>query len=121
MTDKNIVRMVDEITRRSKEDTVPAGMDGIYLARVTSVAPLSIQMQNLSISKNLFVNPALLLEASDSGTDIEKPFEEPFEPAAAYEFLKEFHKKYVLKKGDMVVVHVTGSSFYISGKAVPAS
>lgn len=121
MTDKNIVRMVDEISRRSKEDTVPAGMDRTCLARVTSVAPLSIQMQNLSISKNLFINPALLLEASDSGTDIEKPFEEPFEPAAVYGFLKEFHKKYVLKKGDMVVVHMTGSSFYISGKAVPAS
>lgn len=120
MTDKNIVRMVDEITRRSKEDAVPAGMDRTCLARVTSVAPLSLQMQDLTISGNLFLNPALLLEASDSGTDIEKPFEEPFEPAA-YEFLKEFHKKYVLKKGDMVVVHMTGSSFYISGKAVPAS
>ena len=42
----------------------------------------------------------------------------PFEPAAAYEFLKEFHEKYVIKKGDTVVVVMTGSGFYIAGRAV---
>ena len=46
------------------------------------------------------------------------PFETPFEPAAAYEFLKEFHEKYVIKKGDTVVVVMTGSGFYIAGRAV---
>ena len=62
----------------------------------------------------------IVLNASDSGEDIKKPFITPFEPQEAYEFLKEFHEKYVLKKGDTVVVHITGSSFYIAGKAVKA-
>ena len=35
-----------------------------------------------------------------------------------YEFLKEFHEKYVIKKGDTVVVVMTGSGFYIAGRAV---
>lgn len=73
-----------------------------------------------TITKNLYINPALMLNASDSGEDIKKPFITPFEPQEAYEFLKEFHEKYVLKKGDTVVVHITGSSFYIAGKAVKA-
>ena len=75
---------------------------------------------NTTITKNLYINPALMLNASDSGEDIKKPFITPFEPQEAYEFLKEFHEKYVLKKGDTVVVHITGSSFYIAGKAVKA-
>ena len=74
-------------------------------------------MHNTTITKNLYINPALMLNASDSGEDIKKPFITPFEPQEAYEFLKEFHEKYVLKKGDTVVVHITGSSFYIAGKA----
>lgn len=32
----------------------------------------------------------------------------------------ELDKAAVLKKGDTVVVHITGSSFYIAGKAVKA-
>ena len=57
---------------------------------------------NTTITKNLYINPALMLNASDSGEDIKKPFITPFEPQEAYEFLKEFHEKYVLKKGDTV-------------------
>ena len=87
---------------------------------VLSVKPLTIKMHNTTITKNLYINPALMLNASDSGEDIKKPFITPFEPQEAYEFLKEFHEKYVLKKGDTVVVHITGSSFYIAGKAVKA-
>lgn len=78
------------------------------------------QTRGGTITKNLYINPALMLNASDSGEDIKKPFITPFEPQEAYEFLKEFHEKYVLKKGDTVVVHITGSSFYIAGKAVKA-
>ena len=60
----------------------------------------------------------MTVAASDGGDEILKPFETPFEPAAAYEFLKEFHEKYVIKKGDTVVVVMTGSGFYIAGRAV---
>lgn len=91
-----------------------------FVGNVLSVKPLTIKMHNTTITKNLYINPALMLNASDSGEDIKKPFITPFEPQEAYEFLKEFHEKYVLKKGDTVVVHITGSSFYIAGKAVKA-
>ena len=117
-TNRNIVEMVEGIRKGMGGANGAGGLDGIYLADVLSVKPLAIKMHNLSITKNLYLNPALMLEASDNGEDIKKPFLTPFEPQEAYEFLKEFHEKYVLKKGDTVVVCMTGSSFYIAGKAV---
>lgn len=124
MTDYNIVRMVHELEKRtsggSTAQSVQASVEGTFLADVVSASPLSIRMQGQVISNGIYVNPALTLKASDSGADIQKPFETPFEPAAVYEFLKEFHQKYVIQKGDTVVVMITGSGFYIAGKAVAA-
>lgn len=118
-TNRNIVAMVEAIRKGSGGGEASSnGVDGIYMADVVSVKPLTIRMYNLSISKNIYVNEALLLEASDGGDAIRKPFSEAFEPQEAYEFLKEFHERYVIKKGDTVVVCVTGSLFYIAGKAV---
>lgn len=116
-TNRNIVDMVEAIRKGNRASGGAGGIDGIYMANVLSVKPLTIEMNNLSIAKNLYINPALVLEASDNGEDIKKPFLTPFEPQEVYEFLKEFHEKYVLKKGDTVVVCMTGTSFYIAGKA----
>ena len=126
MTDHNIVRMVHAIERISGGGAadinsgggVQASVDGTFLADVISVKPLSIQLQGQTVSAGIYINPALTVAASDGGDEILKPFETPFEPAAAYEFLKEFHEKYVIKKGDTVVVVMTGSGFYIAGRAV---
>lgn len=117
MTNRNIIEMVEQIRKGIKAPGT-GGIDGIYMADVLSVKPLTIKMHNLSITKNLYINPALMLEASDSGADMKKPFAELFEPQETYEFLKEFHERYVLKKGDTVVVCMVDSSFYIAGKAV---
>lgn len=117
-TNRNIVEMVEAIRKGAGDARGAGGVDGTYMADVLSVKPLTIRMHSQSIRENLYINPALMLDASDSGEDIREPFTEPFEPQEAYEFLKEFHERYVLKKGDTVVVHMTGSSFYISGKAV---
>lgn len=119
-TNRNIVDMIEAIRKGSRNSNNAGEVDGIYMADVLSVKPLTIKMHNQSITKNLYINPALMLDASDSGEEIEKPFGTPFEPQEAYEFLKEFHEKYVLKKGDTVVVCMTGSSFYIAEKAVKA-
>lgn len=119
-TNRNIVEMVEAIRKGAGGSNSAGGVDGTYMADVLSVKPLTIKMHNTTITKNLYINPALMLDASDGGEDIKKPFITPFEPQEAYEFLKEFHEKYVLEKGDTVVVHITGSSFYIAGKAVKA-
>lgn len=117
-TNRNIVEMVEAIRKGAGDARGAGGVDGTYMADVLSVKPLTIRMHDQSISENLYINPALMLDASDSGEDIRERFAEPFEPQEAYGFLKEFHERYVLKKGDTVVVHMTGSSFYVSGKAV---
>lgn len=118
-TNRNIVNMVEAIRNSANgSGSSVGGVDGVYMAEVLSVEPLTIKMHNLSITKNLYINPALMLEASNSGTDIKKPFLIPFEPHETYEFLKEFHEKYVIKQGDTVVVCMTGTAFYIAGKAV---
>lgn len=115
-TNRNIVDMVEKI--RGEKYGGSGGTDGIFMADVVSVQPLSIKLYNTIISSNLYINPALMLKASNSGADIIKPFTTSFEPPETYEFLKQFHEKYVLKKGDTVIVCITGSSFYIAGKAV---
>lgn len=119
-TNRHIVDMVEAIRKGTGSSDSSDGVDGIYMASVQSVKPLTIKMHNVTLTKNLYINPALMLEASDSGEDIKEPFITPFEPQETYGFLKEFHEKYVLKKGDTVVVCMTGSSFYIVGKAVKA-
>ncbi len=124
MAEHNIVRMVHELERRASGGNTPqniqASVEGVFLADVVSAKPLSIKLQGQVVSGGIYINPALALKASNGGTDIQTPFETPFEPTAAYEFLKEFHEKYVIQKGDTVIVVMTGSGFYISGKAVPA-
>lgn len=117
-TNRNIVDMVEAIRGGARASSSAGGTDGVFLAQVQSVKPLAIRMHNQTITGNLYINPALLTEASDSGEDIKKPFLIPFEPPEIYEFLKEWHENYVLKKGDTVIVCMAGASFYIAGKAV---
>lgn len=115
-TNRNIVDLVKAI--RNGIGGSAGGVDGIYMAKVSSVEPLTIQMHNVSITKNIFINPALILEASDRGDKMGNVFQYPAETSETYQFLKEFHEKYVLKKGDTVIVCVDGATFYIAGKAV---
>jgi len=116
-TNRNIVEMVEAIRKGTGNESGFRGIDGMYMANVLSVEPLTIRMHNVSITKNLFINPALMVEASNTETKMEKVFENSFETQEAYEFLKEFHEKFVLKKGDTVAVCVAGTAFYILGKA----
>ena len=115
-TNRNIIKMVEAIRKGSSSGS--GGVEAVYMAEVASVEPLTLRMNNSSITENIFINPALMLEASDSETKMKKVFQNSFDPQEAYEFLKEFHEKYVLKKGDTAVVCMTGSSFYVVGKAV---
>lgn len=120
MTDRNIVRMVNELEKRFGRKTnfgssIQASADGIFLAEVVSVQPVSIRLQGQTVS-NVYLNPALAFQADD----IQTPFETPFEPAPVYEFLKEFHSRFVLKPGDTVIAVMSGTGFYIAGKAVAA-
>lgn len=116
-TNRNIVEMVEAIRQKASGGSI-GGVDGTYMATVLSVEPLAIKMHNNSITENIYLNPALMVKASNSETKMKEVFQNPFEPLETYMFLKEFHEKFVLKVGDTVVVHMTGSSFYIAGKAV---
>ena len=90
MTDRNIVRMVNELEKRFGRKTnfgssIQASADGIFLAEVVSISPVSIRLQGQTVS-NVYLNPALTFQADD----IQKPFE------------------------------TSGTGFYIAGKAVAA-
>lgn len=116
-TNRPIVELVEAIRGRSGNAIKTGAAEGLQMATVQSISPLTIKMHNLTISKNIYINPALILEASDNEEKIKEIFLNPFETAEAYQFLKEFHEKYVLKKGDSVFVYMTGNSFYIIGRA----
>lgn len=118
-TDRNIVNMVEAIRGGVKQEGAGAGgVDSVCMADVISVEPLTLSMHNTTINKNIYINPALMLEATDEETELPKVFQTSFAPTEIYEFLKEFHEKFVIKKGDSVVVCIAGASFYIAGKAV---
>lgn len=118
-TNRNIIEMVEAI-RKGIPGRSTGGVDGTYMATVFSVEPITIRMHNTLIKKNIYLNPALMVEASDNGAKMKEVFQNPFGTPEAYKFLKEFHEKFVLKEGDTVIVHMTGASFYISGKAAKA-
>ena len=113
-TNRNIVEMVEAIRKGTGGSNSADGVDGTYMADVLSVKPLTIKMHNTTITKNLYINPALMLNASDSGEDIKKPFITPFEPQEAYEFLKEFHEKYVLYRLFSSSISRSGCNYRIS-------
>lgn len=117
-TNRNIVDMVKAIRKDPSKQA--GGIDGTYLAMVTSVSPLTIKMYDTPITENIYLNQALMVGASDSGDRMEKVFHDISGLPEVCQFLKEFHEKFVVKAGDTVVVHVAGSSFYIAGKAVQA-
>lgn len=87
---------------------------GLMFAEIKSVAPLSILAHDQVISKGLYINPALLVWAEGGGIPTELAGLAPH----PYSFLTEFHTKYVLKAGDMVVVLQVGAGFYILEKVV---
>lgn len=107
-TNKNIVNMIKAI--RKGVGNSSSSFDGIYLAEVVSVSPLQIKTNDVLIDENIYIDSSLVFE--------ENAIDEKFEgtEGVVYEFLKEFHKKYVIKKGDTVIVFVTGDSFFIAGK-----
>lgn len=108
-TNKNIVNMIKAI--RKGVGNSSSSFDGIYLAEVVSVSPLQIKTNDVLIDENIYIDSSLVFE--------EAAIDEKFSgyEGVVYEFLREFHKKYVIKKGDTVIVFVAGDSFFIAGKA----
>ena len=92
-TNRNIVEMVEAIRSGAGGASGTGGVDGIYMADVVSVEPLTIKMYDKSITKNIYINPALTLEASNSGEKMRKVFQDSFETQEAYEFLKWYWNK----------------------------
>ena len=109
MSERWAVEMVEALRSGGKDS-------GLMFAEVKSVAPLTILAHDQVISKGLYINPALLVWAEGGGSRI--PLELAGLDPHPYSFLTEFHTKYVLKEGDMVVVLQVGAGFYILGEVV---
>ncbi len=65
-TDRHIVEMVEAIRKGAGGSSGSGSMDGTFMAEVLSVKPLTIRMYSTPVTKNLYINPALMLDASDS-------------------------------------------------------
>lgn len=110
MGEKNIAKLV-QIMRSGKDGQNEAG---VMLAEITSVSPVAIRVSDVTVSSHIYVNAAYTF--GESLNAIETAFKDPPEPAALFLFLKEFHKKYILKPGDTVIVFQSGICFYIAEK-----
>ena len=117
MSDKWAVDIVEAMKRNSTPN-----QNGItsmlMIGKVITANPLVIEINGQSISKHLYANSDLLLFADDNIDKIEEAFENNPSTGKWFDFLKEFHQKYVLKKGDEIVVMQSGIAFYILSKVV---
>lgn len=97
---------------------IPAAEITYSFGIVESVKPLVVRTRDISISQNLYINPAYLV--SDRPTIIEIFDRELMIPVhvEVFSFLKEFHSQFVLVAGDLVSVAQMGKSFYILEKVV---
>jgi len=118
MSERSIVEMVELLKGGNK---TPSADSGVMLAEIASVSPLVLKTSNSSISKNIYINPAYTLEASGGEAKIESLFADAPAPKMLFDFLKVFHKNYLLKKGDTVIVMQAGISFYVAEKVVKVS
>ena len=118
MSERNIVEMIEVLRGCNKKSSADSGM---MLAEIENISPLVLKTGNSMISKNIYVNPAYMLEADGGEEKIEILFADAPLPKALFDFLKTFHKNYLLKKGDTVMVLQAGISFYIAEKVVKVS
>lgn len=113
MPDRGIIDMIEAL-----RGSAPNSGMVLRHATVASVEPLAIRAHDVTITRNLYINPALTLagannqlteifEAADSG-----------QPPEIFAFLRDFCVAYVLHPGDGVVVLEDGVSFYVLCKAV---
>lgn len=91
---------------------------GLLFATVNTANPLTIRIHDQVINQNLYVNPAVVTWAGSEAGAISA--ELAGLAPHPYQFLTEFHTKYVLKAGDLVIALQVGYSFYILAKVVPA-
>lgn len=115
MGERNIVEMVEAL-RGGKNKTESSC--NVLFAEVSGVMPLLLTISGQAISKNIYISPSLILEASDGQKNIEELFINAPEPAELFYFLKEFHEKYIIASGDTVIVIQSGASFYVASKVV---
>lgn len=78
-TNNQIIRMVEAIRNGALSGAPAGGVEGTYTADVLSVEPLAIKMHNITITENLYINPALMTKASDSGEKMKQIFQASFE------------------------------------------
>lgn len=117
MSDKWAVDIV-EAMKKNSEPKHNGVQNIVMIGNVVSASPLKIEINGQCIAKHLLINPALLLIADDSTDKIDEAFKDNPNPSKWFDFLKEFHQKYALKKGDEIVVMQSGISFYILSKVV---
>ena len=111
MNEKNIVKMVEAIRAGGGNSD-----SSLMLAQVSSVSPLTIKTSNSVITKNIYINPAYIIQTPDA------LFVSPPDPDLSYlfNFLRQYHKSYMLNTGDTVILVQFGVSFYIAEKVVKA-
>lgn len=107
MSSRWAVELASQIAKTNKTE------GQIVLGEIQSLKPLAIKIGGMVIRKNIYINPALVLE---NESKIEELFLGLTDPL--YLFLKQFHKSYVLKQGDLVVAYHSGNEFHILSKEV---
>lgn len=94
-----------------------AGNEALLLGTVTGLDPLEITMNNVPVTRNLYVNPGMMMSAADIDYYLRSLIDQM--PDEAVQGLKTVLKENVLKLHDRVVVMKVGiADFYVLQRMV---
>lgn len=116
MSDRWAVDIVEALKKKEVEQERSRNL--LFFGKIKTAKPLVLEIYNQEVTKNIYVNPALILEADDNIDKIDLAFKDNPSSGKWFELLDQFHKAFIIKKGDEVIVMQSGDSFYVVSKAV---
>lgn len=125
----DIVKAMQDQAEQAVTRSSSQGAD-VMFATVISTKPLKLTVNDLEIKKQVYVNPAILLE-SEQPENIPALFagglailaqcpEIAPGPVELYDFLCKYHEAAVIRTGDTVAVMKVNAGFYVLEKVVQA-
>lgn len=106
-TDRKIIEMINAI-RGSKNGQT------ILIAKVNSISPFTLKMNDLIVSKHIYVNSSFLkTTASEVNSKISWDSDQEYIPYTFLEYSRKMIKDDLLSAGDRVIVLLDGIEFYV--------
>lgn len=111
-TDRKIVDMINAIRGSQNGQT-------LLIAKVNSINPFTLKMNDLVVSKHIYVNSSFLkTTASEVNSKVSWDNDQDYVPSTFLEYSRKMMKADLLSAGDRVIVLLNGIEFYVLERVV---